>query len=204
MTDKQIKEEIKQVVTNLGNIEFTVEDELKFCKEILKRKEQECERLKEKYLNLKEQNGNNIVQLNTVNEQLNQLKEKNKWYDHYKESALRNKELYNDLSTKYDQLKAENEELKETISDKEKWLSEIDIKNSEYWKEKYADLHIRYGNRIEELKQALSEIKEVIKQEGYINKKTQIFKGSILYQAMEDLKLPDKKILKIIERVLDV
>lgn len=46
MTDKQKKEEIKQVVTNLGNIEFTVEDELKFCKEVLKRKEQECERLK--------------------------------------------------------------------------------------------------------------------------------------------------------------
>lgn len=46
MTDKQIKEEIKQVVTNLGNIEFTVEDELEFCKEVLKRKEQECEELK--------------------------------------------------------------------------------------------------------------------------------------------------------------
>lgn len=46
MTDKQIKEEIKQVVTNLGNIEFTVEDELKFCKEVLKRKEQEFDQLK--------------------------------------------------------------------------------------------------------------------------------------------------------------
>ena len=45
MTDKQIKEKIKQVVTNLGNIEFTVENELKFCKEVLKRKEQECETL---------------------------------------------------------------------------------------------------------------------------------------------------------------
>ena len=44
--NKQIKKEIKQVVTNLGNTEFTVEDELKFCKEILKRKEQECEKLK--------------------------------------------------------------------------------------------------------------------------------------------------------------
>ena len=40
----------------------------------LKRKEQECEELKEKYLELKEQNGSNIVQLNTVNEQLDQLK----------------------------------------------------------------------------------------------------------------------------------
>ena len=46
MTDKQIKEKIKQVVTNLGNIKFTVEDELEFCKQVLKRKEQECEELK--------------------------------------------------------------------------------------------------------------------------------------------------------------
>lgn len=45
MTDKQIKEKLKQVVINLSNIEFTVEDELKFCKEVLKRKEQECETL---------------------------------------------------------------------------------------------------------------------------------------------------------------
>ena len=52
MTDKQIKEELKQVATNLGNIEFTVEDELKFCKEVLKRKEQECEWLKEKLKSL--------------------------------------------------------------------------------------------------------------------------------------------------------
>lgn len=43
----------------------------------LKRKEQECEELKEKYLKLKEQNGSNIVQLNTVNEQLDQLKAEN-------------------------------------------------------------------------------------------------------------------------------
>ena len=48
--DKQIKEELKQVVTNLGNIEFTVEDELKFCKEVLKRKEQECEELKKQLM----------------------------------------------------------------------------------------------------------------------------------------------------------
>ena len=54
MTDKQIKEEIKQVVTNLYNIEFTVEDELKFCKEVLKRKEQECEELKKTFIEIKE------------------------------------------------------------------------------------------------------------------------------------------------------
>ena len=54
MTDKKIKEEIKQVVTNLCNIEFTVEDGLKFCKEILKRKEQECKNLKQTLTEIKE------------------------------------------------------------------------------------------------------------------------------------------------------
>lgn len=54
MTDKNIKEEIKQVVTNLGNIEFTVEDELKFCKEVLKRKEQKLERIRELLTNITE------------------------------------------------------------------------------------------------------------------------------------------------------
>ncbi len=43
----------------------------------LARKTQECEELKEKYLNLKEQNGSFIVQLNTVNERLDQLKAEN-------------------------------------------------------------------------------------------------------------------------------
>lgn len=43
----------------------------------LKRKTQEREKLKEKYLNLKEQNGSFIVQLNTVNERLDQLKAEN-------------------------------------------------------------------------------------------------------------------------------
>ena len=43
----------------------------------LVRKTQECEELKEKYLNLKEQNGSFIVQLNTVNERLDQLKAEN-------------------------------------------------------------------------------------------------------------------------------
>ena len=54
MTDKNIKEEINQVVTNLGNIEFTVEDDLKFCKEVLKRKEQKLERIRELLTNITE------------------------------------------------------------------------------------------------------------------------------------------------------
>ena len=56
MTYKQIQEEIKQVVTNLSKIKFTVEDELKFCKEVLKRKEQECEELKKEYCKLEQGN----------------------------------------------------------------------------------------------------------------------------------------------------
>ena len=61
----------------------------------LKRKEQECEELKEKY----------------------------KWYDHYKEQALYNKNLCNEKSKQLDQLKAENEKLKK-----------INKPNDETWK----------------------------------------------------------------------
>ena len=43
MSNEELKKEIKQVVTKLGNIKFTIEDELEFCKQVLKRKEQECE-----------------------------------------------------------------------------------------------------------------------------------------------------------------
>ena len=56
-------EEIKQVVTNLGNIEFTVEDELKFCKEVLKRKEQESEQLKKENENMISCCKNNLLVL---------------------------------------------------------------------------------------------------------------------------------------------
>lgn len=55
---------------------------LKKYNSYIKRKEQECEELKEKY----------------------------KWYDHYKEQALYNKNLCNEKSDKIDQLKADREE----------------------------------------------------------------------------------------------
>ena len=117
----------------------------------LKRKEQECEAYK-----MEAEEGKEInAELKAENEKLKQYKaSKQASY----ESMQRE---WNEAKNEIKQLKAENEELKETISDKEKWLSEIEIKNSEYWKEKYADLHIRYGNRIEEYKQALQEIKEI-------------------------------------------
>ena len=57
--------------------EFECSHYVKCLEKKLQAKEQECERLKEKYLNLKEQNGNNIVKLNTANEQLDQLKAEN-------------------------------------------------------------------------------------------------------------------------------
>ena len=102
MTDKQIKEELKQVVTNLGNIEFTVEDELKFCKEILKHKEQECEELKEGYSELTEIVSPYMDDFTGYNEELGGF-----------DIVLCVKQLVEQL----DQLKAENEELKEELEE---------------------------------------------------------------------------------------
>lgn len=188
MTDKQKKEELKQVVTNLGNIEFSVEDELKFCKEVLKRKEQECEKL-----------NNTITNLENTKEELltkiDQLKVENKEY----------KDIINKLAGKTIAITSGDKPF-EFCDHKDLTIKQLklDKETYKYQLENQYELCEYWQGQAEKYKQVLQEIKEVIKQEGYINKKTQIVKGSILYQAMEDLKLPDKKILKIIERVLDV
>ena len=95
MTDKQIKEEIKQVVTNLGNIKFTVEDELEFCKKVLKRKEQECERLN-RWLPI-------ISRLEMT------------FGSYEKAKAIDYKSYIEQIFIELDQLKAENEILKEKL-----------------------------------------------------------------------------------------
>lgn len=94
------------------------------------------------------------------------------------------------LKQQLDQLKAENGKYKELAKS-----FEADFFNA---------LSDKESNYVKKLKQALQYIKKVIKKEGYIKKKTQIVKGSILYHALKDLKLPDRKILKIINEVLDV
>lgn len=108
-------------------------DELNKYRPIIDRLLQEFE----KYEHIK--SISTISYAKQVFEQLDQLKEKNKWYDHYKESALRNKELYNDLSTKYDQLKAEN--IKFTLEARK--------------------LVAQYSSKLERQKQALQEIKKI-------------------------------------------
>lgn len=113
MTDKQIKEEIKQVVTNLGNIEFTVEDELKFCKEVLKRKEQECEELKAELELFKTSNQTTIDQLKAENEELKkQLMQKSE-VDMFFNTPV---EGWSNDPCGICPHKAENEQLKEELS----------------------------------------------------------------------------------------
>ena len=92
----------------------------------LARKTQECEELKEKYLNLKEQNGSFIVQLNTVNERL-------------------------------DQLKAENEELKKEIINKDEKIKELRFSVSDLTN-RLCFLNGEKSFRIVDLEQALDEI----------------------------------------------
>lgn len=56
---------------------YFTKEQLKDFKSHYDKAVEECENLREKYLGLKEQNDSNIVQLNTVNEQLDQLKAEN-------------------------------------------------------------------------------------------------------------------------------
>lgn len=46
MSNKNLKTEIKKVVENLANIEFTTEDELEFCKSILEKRRIAIEEIK--------------------------------------------------------------------------------------------------------------------------------------------------------------
>ena len=130
MTDKQKKEEIKQVVTNLGNIEFTVEDELKFCKEVLKRKEQECEFWK------KELDKTHLLMLKRQDELVkeilknDQLKAEN---DDLKKSILQEcpncgEEYLNykgaELYDENNQLKLALQEIKEIAENKLNWTAD--------------------------------------------------------------------------------
>ena len=119
MTDKQIKEEIKQVVTNLGNIEFTVEDELEFCKQVLKRKEQECEEWKakcKKYVEVNEQKTKYYAELKAENDEFKKIinEAKNSKLD--LKSFLVGEAVQNEYEQQLDQLKSENEKLKEELS----------------------------------------------------------------------------------------
>ena len=93
----------------------------------LARKTQECEELKEKYLNLKEQNGSFIVQLNTVNERLDQLKAENE--ELKKEIINKNekiKELRLSVSDLTNRLCYLNAEKSFRIVDLEQTLKEIE------------------------------------------------------------------------------
>lgn len=56
-----------------------------------------------------------LEKIKSLEQECEELKEKYKWYDHYKEQALFNKNLCNKKSDKIDQLKAENEILKEKL-----------------------------------------------------------------------------------------
>ena len=90
----------------------------------LKRKEQECEELKEKY----------------------------KWYDHYKEQALYNKNLCNEKSEQLDQLKAENDQLKRQHQGDKGLITSAGKMNYQLIQE------------YDKLKNCLAEIKEIAKE----------------------------------------
>lgn len=96
----------------------------------LKRKEQKCEELKEKYLELKEQNGNNIVQLNTVNEQLDQLKEEcEEWKNKYYASTTETKA---DIIKQLDQLKGEVHHKTEFIQEQRDIIDQLKSELKEF------------------------------------------------------------------------
>ena len=126
----------------------------------LMRKGQECQQAMDNYVQLDLQRVkeyNELVDLYKAKEQeCEELKEKYKWYDHYKEQALYNKDLCNEKSKQLDQLKAENEELKEKVKElRQGWINCDKERNLQ---EANSEFRQRVINRY---KQALTEIKEI-------------------------------------------
>lgn len=134
----------------------------------LKRKEQECEELKEKYLNLKEQNGSSIVQLNTTNEQLDQLKAEN-W--NLKRELMQYEKDVKELNHFAMKLKQTLTEIKEIAEESMRagrmlsggWLSQK-ISEAEESKLKHC-----FSDDCERYKKVLEEIKPIL--ELYANSK---------------------------------
>lgn len=85
----------------------------------LKRKEQELEELKEKYLELKKQNGSYIVQLNTANEQPDQLKVENE------ELKMKNSILEDEYKILEDNLDSRTRDFEDVIDGYKQTLTEI-------------------------------------------------------------------------------
>ena len=93
--------------------------ESEILREHLKAKEHECEELKEKYLELKEQNGSYIVQLNTANEQLDQLKVENE------ELKMKNSILEDEYKILEDNLDSRTRDFEDVIDGYKQTLTEI-------------------------------------------------------------------------------
>ena len=175
MTDKQIEKEIKQVVTNLGNIEFTVEDELNFCKEVLKRKEQEYEELRKYHNKCCEENAKKLEewleQYNQVSkdfyngkycnkENCNLLKAKEQECEELKETLKTKAKGWANVNDKIleevKQIRVENEKLKTALKFRD---SSIDAKNKEILKKCKNNRELIDKNW--KLIKTLTEIKEV-------------------------------------------
>ena len=103
-------------------------------------------------------------QLKLKEQECEELKEKYKWYDHYKEQALYNKNLCNEKSKQLDQLKAENEELKKQVCGLRPELKFIINKTcckynieAKYYHEKIVEII----NNLDKYERNLADIKEI-------------------------------------------
>ena len=71
-----------------------------------------------------------IEKIKSLEQECEELKEKYKWYDHYKEQALYNKNLCNEKSEQLDQLKQTLTEIKEIA---EYCYDPVDKENDGFW-----------------------------------------------------------------------
>ena len=124
----------KEIVSHVSYAE-TLEDSLT-------KKNQEIDKLKEDYLELKEKNGSNIVKLNTANEQLEKLKKENELLETQMQSYFTGEEL---MTNELNKLKSEIE----ILNSCDKTLIYKKARENFVTLKKYKQVLIKIKNRIE-------------------------------------------------------
>lgn len=102
------------------------------------------EQIVKQYEKVVEQNRNLQQELQTVRQECEELKEKYKWYEHYKESALYNTDLCNKKSDELARYKQALEKIEKEV----KWV----VDNRECFELRDADRSERILNIINEVK----------------------------------------------------
>lgn len=162
-----------------ADVHIRLTNKIAELQEQLSAKEKECQEAMDCYVQLDlqriKENKELVDKYKAIEQECERLKEKYKWYDHYKEQALYNKKLCNKKSEQLDQLKVENEKLKQYKGSKQASYESMQIE----WNEAKNEVK-KLKAENEELKEEIDDLKEIIQRHDNDN-------NSLLSEFEDDL-----------------